>query len=157
MYYTVDGGATQTYSGAFTVPDAGSHKVRYWAVDKAGNTGGVRTGYVNLDLAAPTSAPGALTVPRSAALRGSTLAVPVTLADPLPSSGTVTLVTRIVSGSGQPVAKAVRTGVTANATKTVRLRLASSLKKGVYTLRTIATDAAGNRAGERRQAELTVD
>jgi hypothetical protein len=157
VYYTVDGGATQTYAGAFSVSDAGSHKVRYWAVDKAGNTGSARTGYVNLDLAAPASVPGAVTVARSAALRGSMIAVPVTLTDPLPSSGTVTLVTRIVDGSGKPVVKGIRTGVTANATKTVRVRLASPLKKGVYTLRTIATDAAGNRQVSAGEAQLTVD
>ena len=144
VYYTVDGGDTQTYSGAFRVSDAGSHKVKYWAVDKAGNTGGRRTGFVNLDLASPTSAPTAVRVARSAARRGSVLAIPVVLTDPLPSSGTVTLVTRVVGRSGKTVVKAIRTGVAANATKTVRMRLASSLKKGAYTLRTTATDAAGN-------------
>ena len=156
VYYTVDDGATQTYSGAFRVADASSHKVKYWAVDKAGNTGASRSGYVNLDLAAPTSAPDAVTVARSAARRGSTIAVPVTLTDPLPSSGTVTLVTRIVDNSGKTVGKAIRTGVGANARKTVRILLSAPLKKGVYTLRTTATDAAGNLQAAAGKAQLTV-
>jgi hypothetical protein len=156
VYYTVDGGDTQTYSGAFRVSDAGTHKVRYWAVDKAGNTGGSRTGYVNLDLAAPASAPAAVSVARSAALRGSAIAVPVTLSDPLPTCGTVTLAASIVNGYGKTVAKVTRAGVAANSTKTVRVRLTSALKKGAYTLRTTATDAAGNRQAAAGKAQLTV-
>ena len=156
VYYTVDDGDTQTYSGAFRVSDADSHEVEYWAVDKAGNTSGRRTGYVNLDLAAPTSAPSAVRVARRAVQRRSVLSIPVALTDPLPSSGTATLVTRVISRSGKTVAKAIRTGVAANATKTVRMRLASSLKKGVYTLRTTATDAAGNRQVRAGKARLTV-
>ena len=156
VYYTIDGGATQTYSGAFSVADASSHKVRYWAVDEAGVKGSTRTGYVNLDLAAPTSAPGAVRVARGAAQSGSTIAVPVTISDPLPSSGTVKLVTRIVGGSGKTVARATRAGLGANAARTVRLRLTSSLMKGVYTLRTTATDAAGNPQAAAGEARLTV-
>jgi hypothetical protein len=156
VYYTVDGGATREYSGAFTISEADTHRVKYWATDRAGNTSGSRTGYVNLDLAAPTSAPGALTVARGAAKRGATVAVPVTLSDPLPSSGAVTLVTQVVNSSGKTVAKATRTGVAANATRTVRVHPTSSLKKGAYTVRTIATDAAGNVQTRAGRAQLTV-
>jgi hypothetical protein len=38
IYYSVDGGATQTYSSAFTVGTQGVHQVNYWSVDKLGNT-----------------------------------------------------------------------------------------------------------------------
>jgi pro-kumamolisin-like protein len=37
-YYQLDGGATQTYTAAFTVSATGSHTVKYWSVDNAGNT-----------------------------------------------------------------------------------------------------------------------
>ena len=156
MYYTLDGGDAQTYTNAFTVADAGNHPVTYWAVDKAGNTSAVKTGYVNLDLAAPASTPAAVSVGRGAARRWSTLAVPVTLTDPLPSSGTVTLVTSIVDSSGKRVTRVTRAGVAANATKTVRVRLRSSLRKGVYTLRTYAVDAAGNVQKRAGKAQLTI-
>ena len=53
-YYTLDG-TQHTYSGPFQVNTAGSHTITYWSVDKAGNTEGAHTGYVNIDLAAPTT------------------------------------------------------------------------------------------------------
>lgn len=38
IYYTIDGGSTQTYAGsAVSVTGAGSHTVTYWAVDNATN------------------------------------------------------------------------------------------------------------------------
>ena len=68
----------------------------------------------------------------------------------------MTLVTRIVDNSGKTVGKAIRTGVGANARKTVRILLSAPLKKGVYTLRTTATDAAGNLQAAAGKAQLTV-
>ncbi|MGZ4198717.1 MAG: WD40/YVTN/BNR-like repeat-containing protein, partial [Thermoleophilia bacterium] len=52
-YYTLDGGARQTYASPFTVFVQGSHTVTYWSVDTIGNTETTKTGYVNIDLAAP--------------------------------------------------------------------------------------------------------
>ncbi len=54
-HYTIDGGATQTYSSPFTVSTQGSHLVAYWSVDAVGNTEAADSGYVNLDLTAPTA------------------------------------------------------------------------------------------------------
>ena len=53
-YYTVDTGDRQTYDGPFSIADAGSHTVTYWSVDALGNAETPRSGYVNIDLAAPT-------------------------------------------------------------------------------------------------------
>ena len=36
-YYSVDGGIAQVYSGAFDHADKGTHTIRFWSVDKAGN------------------------------------------------------------------------------------------------------------------------
>ena len=36
-YYTVDGGAAQTYSGAFSYGTEGTHQIAFWSKDKAGN------------------------------------------------------------------------------------------------------------------------
>ena len=54
-YYTIDTGARQTYTSAFTISAQGSHKVTYWSVDAVNNTqtpAGV--GYVNIDTTNPT-------------------------------------------------------------------------------------------------------
>lgn len=45
--YSIDGGATQTYSAPFTVSNTGGHYVNYYAVDVAGNEEGLRTVYIN--------------------------------------------------------------------------------------------------------------
>jgi hypothetical protein len=156
VYYTLDGGATQTYSGPFTVSGAGNHPVAYWAVDVAGNTGTTKAGYVNLDLSAPSSTAAALSVTRAAAVRGSVLKVPVAVTDPLPTCGTAKMLVRVTTASGKTVARGTRIGVTVNGTSVVRVKLPATLKRGVYSLRTRATDAAGNVQAGAGSAQLTV-
>ncbi len=53
-YYTLDGGGTQTYSGAFSISAEGLHTVTYWSLDGAGNIEPAHTGYVGIDTTAPT-------------------------------------------------------------------------------------------------------
>ena len=48
IYFTVDGGATQTYAGDFSVSGIGEHPVVYWATDPLGNESPHRTGWVNI-------------------------------------------------------------------------------------------------------------
>ncbi len=157
VYYTVDGGATQTYAGSFSISDADSHKIRYWAVDAAGNTGKARAGYVNLDLSAPSSAPQTVRVSRALSLRGSVVKVPVAVTDPPPTCGTAKVLVRITTRPGKLVASATRTAVTVNRTSVVRVKLPRALKKGTYYLTTRATDAAGNVQARAGKAQLTVE
>jgi hypothetical protein len=55
-FYTIDGGAQQTYSGAVTINTQGDHTVAYWAVDNAGNVETANTTHIKLDNVAPTNA-----------------------------------------------------------------------------------------------------
>jgi hypothetical protein len=63
-YYQVDGGATTTYAGPFTVSTIGSNSVKYWSVDGAGNVETAHT--ITFNIAA---APATITSP----VNGSTL------------------------------------------------------------------------------------
>lgn len=55
IYYSLNGGATATYSGAaFTVSTLGSNTVKYWAVDAAGNVETAKT--VTFSIFTPTTA-----------------------------------------------------------------------------------------------------
>ena len=55
-YYTVDGGAAQTYTGAFSFGTEGTHQIAFWSKDNAGNaetTGAPIT--LKIDKTAPTT------------------------------------------------------------------------------------------------------
>lgn len=56
-YYTVDGGPTQTYGGAFSFGTEGTHKIAFWSEDGAGNieTAGAPI-TLRIDKTAPTTA-----------------------------------------------------------------------------------------------------
>ena len=53
-YYTLDG-VQHDYDGPFTVSGDGSHAIRYWSTDVAGNTETAHSGWVNIDGDAPHS------------------------------------------------------------------------------------------------------
>lgn len=54
-YYTINGGATQTYATPFSVSGGGSHVVNYWSVDAVGNAEPQHTLTVNIDATAPNT------------------------------------------------------------------------------------------------------
>ena len=57
IYYSVDGGPAQAYTGAFTVSEHGSYTISYWAVDVADNAEPAKTLNLNviLDTISPTT------------------------------------------------------------------------------------------------------
>jgi outer membrane protein assembly factor BamB len=52
-YYRINGGATQTYAGAFSISVQGQHSVEYWTVDNAGTIEATRSVVVKIDSVAP--------------------------------------------------------------------------------------------------------
>jgi len=54
-YYTIDGGATQTYAGPFVVSGSGQHALRYWSVDWFGRTEAFHDTTVKVDVTDPTT------------------------------------------------------------------------------------------------------
>jgi hypothetical protein len=53
--YSLDGGASQTYTGTVTVSGQGDHTVNYWSIDDAGNTESTNTTHIKLDNIAPAT------------------------------------------------------------------------------------------------------
>ena len=52
-FYRVDGGAVQTYAGAFVLSTPGQHTVEFWSVDNLNNTEAVKSVAVKIDTVAP--------------------------------------------------------------------------------------------------------
>jgi len=53
LYYSLDGSSFTLYSSSFPVTGEGEHRLKYYAVDKAGNTEAKKSLEFKLDLAAP--------------------------------------------------------------------------------------------------------
>ncbi|HET9525185.1 MAG TPA: PQQ-binding-like beta-propeller repeat protein [Pyrinomonadaceae bacterium] len=65
-FYSVDGGAPQTYAGAFGISAQGQHTVEYWSVDNLNNTEATHSLVVKIDTVAPvvTAAASPSTAPK---------------------------------------------------------------------------------------------
>ena len=146
--YSIDGGPTLIYSAPFTVSAPGSHAVTYFSTDNAGNAEQPQTGYVNIDTAVPT------TKAQPAGVRtGQTVTLKFRVADAAISCGTALV--RIQIRKGDRVVKTVSVGSKAT-NRALTYRYKAALKKGVYSWRVLATDAAGNKAIDMLAARLTV-
>jgi streptogramin lyase len=157
-YYRVDSsGAYSRYGGPFTISADGSHEVDYYSTDLAGNTETARTGYVNIDTAAPTmttlKAPGLTVV---GARKGRTLKVAVRVTDRQPGCGRASLRVVLTTLGNQKLATLIVAGEPTNKTLTLSDKLTRTLARGTYYLCVTATDAAGNTQARAGKVKLTV-
>ncbi|MFL5758008.1 MAG: OmpL47-type beta-barrel domain-containing protein [Chloroflexota bacterium] len=123
--YAIDGGASHTVSGLVAVATSGTHKVTYFATDRAGNQEAAHTLTVKVDVTKP------VTTPTVTGLAGSngwwTGPASVTLNAVDAHSGVAKLVAAVDGGPTAPV-----TGPFAFSTE------------GTHTISYAATDRAGN-------------
>ena len=139
-YYTTNGSTPTTastrYTGPFTVSSTAT--VRFFSVDKRGNTETPTSLALKIDTVAPT---GALTAPASAAVVSGTVTVSGTAAD-TGSSGVATVQPQVQQGAGSwaNLGSAIATGAATWSTSWAT----AGLTDGAYSLRALVTDVAGS-------------
>ncbi len=136
-YYTVGGGARRTYTGPFDIATAGSHVVKYWSVDWAGNVAARHTGYVNVDLSKPVCK----ALANVTAYTGTAVKFTFKVTDAKPTCGAGSV--RIsIQKNGQTKQ---RITIARTAYNVARSRSATvKLSAGRYTWVVTSTDLAGN-------------
>ena len=154
-YYTLDGGAKQTYTAPFTLYD-GTHTVTYWSTDEVGNTETAHKGYVNIDTKAPTAAAKAMALKAAKAKKGKKIKIKLTITDPTPSCGSATLTLTLTTKKGKKVGSLVKTAQPTNKALVISFKLKKTLKKGSYFIVCRATDAAGNAQATATKAKLKI-
>ena len=148
-YYSVDGGARQTYAGPFAIAAAGSHVVKYWSADWAGNLETKRTGYVNIDLSKPVcKAIGNITAYTGTSVK---FMFKVTDAKPTCGAGSVRISIQKNGKTKQRITISRTTFNVAHSRSAV-VKLAA----GQYTWVVTATDLAGNVQKTKGHARLTL-
>ena len=154
-YYTIDGGAQQTYAAPFTLAD-GAHTVTYWSVDKVGNVETAHSGYANIDTKAPTVTAKKMMLKAAKAKKGKTLKFKLTVADPTPSCGGATVTVTLTTKKGKKLWSLVRAGQPTNKALAISYKLHKTLKKGTYSIVCTSTDAAGNVQAKATKAKLKI-
>jgi hypothetical protein len=137
--YAVDGGASQTYSGAVTISTQGDHTVTYWSVDNAGNIEATKTDHLKLDNVKPTTT---IAVSPAAAdgANGWYVTTPsFTLTATDATSGVASISYKLDAGATQTYSGAV------------------SIPDGQHTITYWATDTAGNDEDHHVTATIKVD
>jgi sugar lactone lactonase YvrE len=127
-YYRIDStGAYAAYRGSLTISADGSHRIDYYSTDAAGNVEVAKTGYVNIDTAAPR-----VTAKRiGARCRGHRLTVKLTARDA--GSGTRLIEFRRGTRGAWTVVRADRAKIVVS-------------QRGVSTYQYRAFDGVGNRS-----------
>ena len=148
-YYSVDGGPQQTYTGPFSISEAGSHLVTYRSIDRAGNLEPKRSGYVNIDTGRPVCRVFADLSGRP----GTVVKFRYRIDDPAPSCGTAAVTISIYRGQ-RAVKRVQIPGVPTGANQVRAYTL--GLTAGTYRWVVTATDAAGNRQSSYGTGKLTV-
>jgi Chitobiase/beta-hexosaminidase C-terminal domain len=138
-FYTVDGGATQTYTGAVTVSGQGTHTITYWSVDNAGNTEDAKAGTIKLDNVEPsTSIAVTPAAPNgSGGWYATTPSFALSASDA--TSGVASTLYRIDSGATQTYSGAV------------------SIPDGQHTITYWSEDSAGNTESATTTSTIKVD
>jgi len=148
-YYTRDGGARQSYSAPFPVSAAGSHLVKYWSLDWAGNVEAKHAGYVNIDMGGPIC----VATGNVKTYSGTAATFRFRVNDPKPTCGRGDVrITIYKGGKARKGFKLSRVALNKPHSRTYRL----TLPAGAYTWTVTATDLAGNRQVRADTAKLKV-
>ena len=148
-YYTLDGGARQTYTGPFDITDAGSHRVAYWSADWARTTEAKHVGYVNIDVGKPACQ--AIGNPTAYTGTSVKFTFKVTDAKPTCGAGSVSIA---IQKNGRTKKRITIARTTYNVTHSRSAVV--SLPAGKYTWVVTARDLAGNAQSVKGHARLTL-
>ena len=147
--YSIDGGATWAKGGSATISAVGESTLKYRSADRAGNVEADRTALVRIDTGLPSTTATKVTVKAK-----KTATLKFSVADPSPCAGSATATIEIVRAGGKLVKTLTVGTVTTNVPLTYKWK--ATVRKGAYTYRVLATDAAGNVATSIGSATLKV-
>jgi hypothetical protein len=138
-FYTVDGGATQTYAGAVTVSGQGDHTITYWSVDNAGNTEAATSAEIKLDNVKPSTSIAVSPAAPDGSGGWYATTPSFTLSASEATSGVASTLYRIDSGATQTYSGAV------------------AIPDGQHTITYWSVDSAGNTESATTTSTIKVD